>query len=367
MSFFGMMCFYLRDCSGNSTHADSHMQLRTPKQPMILMSLTAALAEQFSGDLNNWLKNILRIPTATQKAAEGVLPQCWNNSNDKVICSGNAQSFRMIMTIPVVLIVILEADGHNNEWTLPKSLRPLDKDAEKNNGVVYDIVGRGILDVETKHFVSRFTTDKKIVYKYNGMRHRGCAMPNSELTYAKDLAGKATASTKGMSTAAVIYYLRGGLQAQEFFERKQSALIMKAFPHIRFEKMPGDDYPSPVLSGAGISQIPNDDCVSKASPLNTLITNYTQAKPIPVTPKNHQKTPSHSPTKKLVASQPLIDSPQVDSVQTLSSTLAPTLVKKVLFNDSTEVHSVHTPSPTLSPAFVEKTEDLPQQLVVCTF
>ncbi|KAF4621743.1 hypothetical protein D9613_012157 [Agrocybe pediades] len=289
-SYFQGAWLILRTCTGDSVgQKATHMQLTPRPKPKTLFTLKSSSAEIFNGDVSNYFKSLLHISSSP------ITPgKCWKCIDGNHYCNGRCQRHELYYSIPVVLIFDLDGseEEHENEWTFPKTIKPMDSKAEKSNGVAYDLVGKILFDSSTTHFTTRFVSGKKAVYIYNDMENGGCAVLDPKLTVAKDLVGVAGGAVgqTGVQTTAVFYYLRGGINAQDYFRREQMRRIQEVFPQIGFRVEDGHDMESPyIISSSELQMTPDEDRFWLKDPSDMSSIDYAQVVACPTTPRKRPK------------------------------------------------------------------------------
>ncbi|KAF8833214.1 hypothetical protein BDN67DRAFT_986172 [Paxillus ammoniavirescens] len=177
-------------------------------------------------------------------------------------------------------------------------------------GVVYDIVGVAYFGHMSKHFVVRYTPDRKKVFDYNGMRNDGMAALIKGATVTSHLAGlpNTTNCPVDFPCHVVVYQLQGGTNAQAVFaehQRQQASRLYK----LRFSKSdgtPGDGLlPRISREDHNTRQLPPEDLKWLSNPASTKTTEYEHLPhsihemPEPMSPSPSPPGPSqHRPRKR---------------------------------------------------------------------
>ncbi|KAJ7504614.1 hypothetical protein B0H11DRAFT_1709555 [Mycena galericulata] len=236
-SYFQAHLILLRTCCGDQ-QTPNHYQLKHLSSKCCLQ-LQPDSFQKYRGDVAKWFRQMVLINKEPENS-----PSCWRTIDDdgEASCSGKATVLELVLGIPVMLILELPNPwaGHRpHQWNFPSTIRPLTLSAETMHGVVYDIVGRAFTN--DGHFKAIFTADGKHVYEYDDMHNDGCAtlIPNSRVS--SHLAGEFPPES-GWRTYAVVYRLRGGTRAQNFFTQSQVRTAERLYS-IRFTPLVADDVP----------------------------------------------------------------------------------------------------------------------------
>lgn len=149
---------------------------------------------------------------------------CWRKTmeNDMIVdfCGGHCINMQFITDIPVVLILTPDISG-KKFWNFPLQLYPLTK-AAASNGVVYQLVSR--IYRNSNHFITSSiiptTSNQPAVFAYDGMLYNGYSQlqPGKAVNL---MAGNLPPCPPGFYPHAVIYKLKGGLHAQQYFRDHQ--------------------------------------------------------------------------------------------------------------------------------------------------
>jgi hypothetical protein len=196
-----------------------------------ITQLTSWHHQLYHGDLSEWLADWVQISTKNLKDSDN----CWQRFDDDggYICQGQTKSLRMTLSIPVMLIIEIESStvqhgGNNCLWSAPTSMYPLKRSSAKD-GIVYDLVGRGMFRTSETHYTSRHCRDKNM-YLYNGLGD-GLALRQTNCKIGSFLSAKRVEPPllKDETTWAFVYRLRGGLEAQQDFYKHQLNLACQTF------------------------------------------------------------------------------------------------------------------------------------------
>lgn len=114
-------------------------------------------------------------------------------------------------------------------WDFPAKLFPGTKKSGKESGFVYNLMGYGLTNLRGDHFSARFTSeDKKNIWTYDGMKHKGCAEQEQNAKFATHMTGSKIRIPEGTVVYEAFYVLEGGPRAQElFYLQRASALLHK--------------------------------------------------------------------------------------------------------------------------------------------
>ncbi|KAF8810585.1 hypothetical protein BYT27DRAFT_7209288 [Phlegmacium glaucopus] len=94
---------------------------------------------------------------------------CWRAKEGKAWCPGRHYDIKeLVVSIPVVLAIEVE----RKYWDFPATITPDSQNNAKMFGVIYDLIGYVLVNIEGTHFTARYTShDKKKVYTYNSMKN----------------------------------------------------------------------------------------------------------------------------------------------------------------------------------------------------
>ncbi|KAG2350982.1 hypothetical protein BDR05DRAFT_55992 [Suillus weaverae] len=174
----------------------------------------------------------------------------------------------------------------DNRWNIPKHIRPLTKEAEEQHSLVYDVVGLVFCDPTPKlaHFIARYSPDSKRVYHYDDLSHGGYAQLMKNAAVKSHLVGNLhdIPAPKGFSVHGVVYRLRGGSDAQNFFAEYQTAAVERLHHvHVERDLQSPSSIPTISLSRPGVSSVDSDNLIWLKNPATTQNIEYEQNKAPP--------------------------------------------------------------------------------------
>jgi hypothetical protein len=219
----------IHDCTGGKSTDGRHLEISPSLNPLFTIQLGKGDHEKCKGRLAEWFKSFL-----SPRASRGV--ECWRRTDGEgVLCSGTRTDYRQfIVSLPVIFVVEFVQDDLPKpwEWYIPPKLNPPPPTLNKAHDVVYDLVGLSVItdNLSGNHFSARFyNPNEKAVYVYDDMKHSGRAqrMPDGVLT--KQVAGYPVILPLRQAVHHAVYYLRGGLSAQQVFYKTRLATLTKNF------------------------------------------------------------------------------------------------------------------------------------------
>lgn len=193
---------------------------------------------------------------SANKTAEAT--PCWRAINGNLLCHGSAQSVDTVVSIPIMLVLEIgdDHDAHNT-WNFPETIRPLSQEAEKTDGLIYEIVGRVFYSAQKAHFVSCFTDNGKWVFDYddNGNGGRAIAKQGAKVkSYLAGLDSNISLPDDFITTAAV-FRLRGGRKAQARFTSDQIAQSQRLHQVLKFTTSELGHLPVASIVGSNIEHL----------------------------------------------------------------------------------------------------------------
>ncbi len=184
----------------------------------------------YQGQIKTWF-NFLTHMTAAHK---GTAVSCWRGKH----CSSEAISVKLWTWIPVILTIEpanMAGQSHldftdlvERNWDFPRTLAPLTLREAREKGLEYIVVSR--IFKNHNHFITRSIIPTPggtpAVFTFDGMKHAGFSQLERG-SIDELMTGASPPVPKGYYTYAVVYRLRGGPSAQEYFATRQLELIQK--------------------------------------------------------------------------------------------------------------------------------------------
>ncbi|KAJ6543120.1 hypothetical protein B0H19DRAFT_1239236 [Mycena capillaripes] len=216
ISYFRVSSVLLRSCSGLCA---DHFQLERIKWRE-QVQLTDALCHEYNGDMRKWFLDSIR-PSKPRPALS-----CWRAHDGDIFCDGDAISYEVILSIPIVLIIEISVTSNGRYWNIPKGLAVYaNNPTAVARKVHYSIASHLYSDTQQNHFIARYSSDMVHVYDYDGRQRDGNAVLNpaklKSITGPTDLLPGIPA---GYRLHAVVYHLDGGQPAQDYFRQEQIRL-----------------------------------------------------------------------------------------------------------------------------------------------
>ena len=180
----------------------------------------------FHGDVGSWFAKFI----SNQGTTTSNMP-CFRMEESKVLCSGVRSDTRgLVLAIPIMLALQVPDSTDPPIWNFPETLTPLTKTLAKKEGVIYDLVGFGLLSQSAQHYTARYALKSPPeVFFFNGMKNGGYTLLEEGASFATHVAGKTQNFPDGYSVETAIYHLRGGSKAQDIFYKIRSELYRKRF------------------------------------------------------------------------------------------------------------------------------------------
>lgn len=289
-----------------------HWQIPCQPHPKCHFQLDVKLSTQYKGDLAAWFRDLVRVnKEATSKT------HCWRTLDAQVLCDGSPNFITLYLGIPVMLIIefgdILHRD---NKWTIPKHIRPLTKEAQEQHSLVYDVVGLVFCDPTPNlaHFIARYSPDGKRVYQYDDLSYGGYAQLMKNATVKSHLVGNLhdIPAPERFNVHAVVYRLRGGSDAQNFFAEYQTAAAERLHHiHIEHDPQSPSSIPTISLSRPGVSSVDPDNLIWLKNPATTQNIEYEPVVSLNTSSNVKKKVPgpqhSRIKTKKLRILLPVLE------------------------------------------------------------
>ncbi|KAF5358855.1 hypothetical protein D9757_013954 [Collybiopsis confluens] len=273
--FFGVECITIRRCTGHLsvTTTDgsncTHVQLKPPSPGPSNRCTGGPPAEQwsiFGGKFQAWVQSHTDMNSLHhQKVA-----RCWRVNNTQCFCSGSAHAVDIFTSLPLLWIVDQDVTNKNPKlWNYPQKLFPTKNKAAQGNGVVYEMIGRVFFN--GSHFVARYVVStntaqkQRAVFFYDGMKEKGRAQ-REQGGMDTLLGGISPPLPNGYGhykTYAVIYWLKGGKNAQDWFKNDQQTLVAR---HLSIEYQPvllsGSSLrlPKSTFTDSNFKEIPLSEC-----------------------------------------------------------------------------------------------------------
>lgn len=268
-TYFQAHWILLRSCLGD-TQNQTHWEITQTPRASLDFQLNSTIFTMFKGDVGKWFRHLLQVnkpPTESN--------HCWRDVDGRHCCNGHASSLELYIGIPIMLIIELgDPEDEGNQWTFPKHLRPLSNDAETNDGLVYDVVGRVLYKHSSSHYIARFSPNGKLVYDYDSMKHGGSAVCNSDARVITHIAGSSNTNPPGCRTWALVYHLRGGVNAQARYTQDQIAQTARIHPIIHFTSSSDGSLPTVGVTREDIVRVPDEDRFWRSNPHNTKSAEY---------------------------------------------------------------------------------------------
>ena len=283
LSYFHTLHLTFRQCAGGGD--GQHFDLTTKPKESFYWALNSdasgSIFTAYKGKVAEWFRQqISSNPVPVQTT-------CWRCSGGKGTCNGAASFANIKLSIPIILIIEVGVLIHENnatqedisQWEYPQTLLPDTNSAAKEDGLIYDIVGRAFTN--GGHFIARYTSNSRI-FNYNGMQHDGFSQRDKKAKVSTHICGSDVPRPSGYHTNSVVYHLRGGAVAQQRFYRDRIHAIQ------RIHQI--SIYPLDISSPAKVSftkpgtlPMPDRDRYWLKNPYKSTLTEYIQSGIVPPT------------------------------------------------------------------------------------
>jgi hypothetical protein len=275
LSYFSSLELTLRQCAGGRD--GEHFDLTKEPSPHFYWALQESMFSRCEGKVGEWFR---------QKVTPNPVPQqttCWRCTDGMGMCNGAASMIKICLSIPVLLVietgVHIEADGTTkeviSEWDFPLTLLPDTKAAAREDGVIYDIVGRAFTN--GNHFIARYaspTTSR--VFDYNSMQHGGFCQRIKKAKIPTHISGSNVPRPPAYHTNSVVYHLRGGAKAQDRFYHDRIGAVNRIH-HISVHPLDISAIAHATFTKSGVTPMPHKDRYWLRNPYNTRFTEYVQS------------------------------------------------------------------------------------------
>ena len=210
---------------------DHHVRVdRTTNLSAVYQAPFPETFNRYHGHMQEWLKSLTNLKGVVQGTPQEI---CWrkNIDQEKNYCTGKPALITFFRAIPVILTLEPNFDSlQSGMWDFPRHLYPLAKARADKNGVVYDLVARIFHNEKSEHFITRCAVptahSHPAIFTYDGMQFSGYSQLEKG-SIDNLLAGQNPPVPSGYKTYAVLYKLRGGIEAQKYYSDHQAIHIMK--------------------------------------------------------------------------------------------------------------------------------------------
>jgi len=217
--------------------------------------------DMYDGSVKTWFKEgVIALKHETDY-------NCWCTSEGTCHCQGQRKDISMPLALPIILMLDVQPclnTGTTVEWNFLWNLLPSTLDASWNNQLIYDLVGRGLYNPITSHFIVCYARDK-VIYAYDGMQHEGFSFPNQNARLTTHLYGNSIEMPPGFETHYAIYHLQEGPKAQLLFYQTQLAMTHMQY-HLEFSCNILDNLSDITLEDSDFLHLNDSECWWKMNP-----------------------------------------------------------------------------------------------------
>lgn len=238
-AYFQVLTVDIELCSGCEATGGSHMRLSNPLKAQRITELVYTDHEKYGGDINAWFQDFVSLKKPPVSGSK-----CWRNLEGKTCTGERDDTMDLVASLPVFFVIELgEAitmvskgkeesvvTGPVPTWNFPGTLLPSTTEHADEIGLVFDLLGVVLLSPSESHFITRYTTtNHQNIFDYDGRKHKGSPVLNTKAEFETDLAGQTHRIPKGYNVHQVVYRLRGGSRAQEYFYRIRAKAFKQYF------------------------------------------------------------------------------------------------------------------------------------------
>lgn len=260
------LTFYanLRRCSGSPAVGGSHVEITSTLGRMTFFQVQISHYTKYDGLIAKLCEDRFS-PTKNPTPNAS----CWRTMEGESLCSGRCQDIReLVVSIPVVLAIEVgdESVGLNRQlaserqyWDFPATITPDSENNAKKFGVIYDLIGYTLVNVQGTHFTARYIShDRKKVYTYDSLKHGGHPYEERNATFKTHISGRSVNLPEGFAVWQAYYHLRGGLDAQSKFYETRTQQYATQY-HLYFSEATLDKLPTVSYRQEGLHEMPARD------------------------------------------------------------------------------------------------------------
>jgi hypothetical protein len=180
-------------------------------------------------------------------------------------------------------------------WDFPATITPDSEDNAKKFGVIYDLIGYTLVNVEGTHFTARYIShDRKKIYTYDSLKHGGHPYEEQNATFKTHITGRNVKLPEGFAIWQAYYHLRGGLNGQRKFYETRTKQYASQY-NLYFSEATLDKLPTVSYRHEGLHEMPAKDRFWLINPERAGTTEYIPDMPRTV-PSGHEGPESEEET-----------------------------------------------------------------------
>ena len=160
------LCVNLYHCTGSSEIGGPHIKISDALRLEPIFQVGAESHKIYKGLISNFCKERFSGTKVLGPPRNATAGTCWRTKDNKVLCPGiRTEVYKLVISIPVILGIEVgdETIGLNRRsetvakqphWHFPQTIEPDSKEAARDFGVVYDLIGFILINMEGTHFTA---------------------------------------------------------------------------------------------------------------------------------------------------------------------------------------------------------------------
>jgi len=286
VAYFMTFCVSLHQCSGCSETGGSHTQITSTLQRMLFFQVQAHHYKKYAGLISKVCEERFTRNKAPISPDNNC---CWRVNEGNILCPGKRRDIQdLVVSIPVILAIEVgdESVGLNRHlgserqyWDFPPTISPDSPNSAKKFGMIYDLVGFTLVNIQGTHFTARYTShNRKIIYMYDSLVHKGYPLEEQAASFQTHIVGHDVELPEGFTIWQAYYLLHSGLKVQiKFFEIQTKEYASKY--HLHFSEKTLDNLPTLSYRHEGQCEMPVKDRTWIKNPERAETTEYIPDKP----------------------------------------------------------------------------------------
>ncbi|KAF8962433.1 hypothetical protein BDZ97DRAFT_1759284 [Flammula alnicola] len=234
ISAFEVLFVEIHFCTGSSKIGGPHVEITHTPHRRRIHQLGKRDYNQFQGSFAQYFTDFISLD---KEPLPGTC--CWRTKEAVPLCPGERADIRYLVTSLPLLFSIEVADevgalhdlgAELQKWDFPPTVFPDTQSSADTHGLVYDLVGLALTNVEGNHFIARYASDDKmVIYTYDDMKNNGYPTREDPASFGTHMSGKEIKLPRGFIVYQVFYLLRGGADAQDRSFQLQTAALTRKF------------------------------------------------------------------------------------------------------------------------------------------
>ena len=268
-AYFEALYFEMHFCTGSQNIGGQHLEIFRRPKARITLQLSHAVFDVFKGSVTHWFRDLLNIKQPRKYGYN-----CWRTHSGETFCHGTREDVGpLFISIPIILILELD-DDIAPEWDVPSHLYPGSKRESEEHDLVYDLVGRGLYSQEKSHFIARYKhPEKPGIFTYDGMKNGSHPTQETRAKEKSQLAGKNIQVSGDFETKIIVFHLRGGSKAQDYFFQKQTSAAGHLY-NVQFSTQTLHSFPLISYTGTPLLPLEDKERFWMTQPYNSRLAEY---------------------------------------------------------------------------------------------